>query len=295
MSEQPTHQQPTGEPASLEPAEPREPVAVTLPGTSAPEPAAEPAPEAAPRKPLRRGRVAAIAGSVLLAIAVIGGAGYTVVTVGAADRDAGAPVWRLPKAAKGDGDKAESASGLSGVLVPYEADGWRRGPDIADFGSDASLSGRQATALRKESLSDLPRSQRLLLEKEIDEQHIKGMAMRSYLGTSDDAVTYFTVSIVLSQMEDGAAVRGMSSFQNEFFAALKVFRKGPKIEGHKNAECFLPRKDADEKLDAMVCSAYEGDVLVSATAYGAKPLDTKGVAQLLRKQLDRISEPGEAV
>ncbi|MFF1451768.1 hypothetical protein ACFVYF_27055 [Streptomyces sp. NPDC058274] len=276
-------------------------------GTSAPETAltgtaeyagpgtaAEPRPEAAPRKPVRRGRVVAIAGSVLLAAAVIGGAGYTVVTVDGADRDAGAPVWRFPEAAKDDGDKAESASGLSGVLVPYDKDGWTRGPDIAEFGSDASLSGRQATALRKESLSDLPRSQRLQLEKQIDKQHIKGMAMRSYLTTSYRGDSS-TVSFVLSQMEDKAAVRGMSSFQNEFFDALKIFRKGPKIEGHKNAECFLPPKDADEKLDAMVCSAYEGDVLVSATAYGTKPLDTKRVAQLLREQLDRISEPGEAV
>ncbi len=41
----------------------------------------------------------------------------------------------------------------------------------------------------------------------------------------------------------------MSTFQNEFFDALTFFRKGPEIKGHKNAECFLPPKDKDEKLE----------------------------------------------
>ncbi|WP_406170905.1 hypothetical protein [Streptomyces sp. NBC_00996] len=257
--------------------------------------------EAAPKKPVRRGRIAAIAGSVLLVGAVIGGAGYTVVTVQDADRDAGAPVWKLPKAAKEDAKKAKAASGLAAMLVPYEADGWSRGPDIAEFGSDAALSGGEAAALRKESISDLPRSQRRRLEREIDKQHTKGMVMRSYLSTSNasDSTLYaeraFTVSVELMQMEDKTAVRNMSTFQNEFFDALSIFRSGPKIEGHKNAKCFLPPKDKEEKLDMMICSAYEGNVLVSVTAEAAKPLNTKGVAALLREQLDRIVEPGEAV
>ncbi|AVH61340.1 hypothetical protein C4B68_21810 [Streptomyces dengpaensis] len=258
-------------------------------------PASEPAPEPAPvKKSVRRGRIAAIAGSVLLVGAVVGGTGYTVVTVKDADRDAGAPTWKFPKAAKDDATPAKAASGLAAMLVPYDEDGWSRGPDIAEFGSDASLSGSQAAALRKESIRDLPRSQRRRLERQIDKQHTKGMAMRSYLGTSD-AGDDFTVSVALAQMEDKAAVRNMSTFQNEFFEALKIFRKGPKIEGHKNAECFLPPKDKDEKLDMMICSAYQGDVLVSVSAHAVKPLDTKAVASFLREQLDRIAEPGEAV
>ncbi|WP_369247534.1 hypothetical protein [Streptomyces sp. R41] len=261
-----------------------------------------PVPEPEPaKKPVRRGRIAAIAGSVLLVGAVIGGAGYTVVTVQDADRDAGAPVWKFPKAAKEDAKKTKAASELAAMLVPYEADGWSRGPDIAEFGSDAALSGGEAAALRKESISDLPRSQRRRLEKQIDKQHTKGMVMRSYLSTANasDSSAYaeraFTVSIELMQMEDKTAVRNMSTFQNEFFDALSIFRSGPKIEGHKNAKCFLPPKDKEEKLDMMICSAYEGDVLVSVTAEAAKPLNTKGVAALLREQLDRIVEPGEAV
>ncbi|WP_323178287.1 hypothetical protein [Streptomyces sp. NBC_00620] len=279
--EQPVNPGPVGEFGPVEPVP--EPVPEVL--DSAPE-----SPEPAPgKKPVRWGRIAAVAGSVVLLGAVVAGAGYTVVTVGDADRDAGAPTWTFPKAAKDDAKTAKAASGLAAMLVPYDTDGWTRGPDIAEYGSDASLSGAQAAALRKKALSDLPRSERRQLEKEIDKQRTKGMAMRSYA----DGVS--TVSIVLAQMEDKKAVRGMSTFQNEFFDALGTSRKGPKIEGYKNAECFLPDTDSDEKLDMMVCSAYQGDVLVSATAYGVKPLDTKGVAALLREQLDRIAEPGEAV
>ncbi|UPZ29877.1 hypothetical protein MUK60_19990 [Streptomyces sp. LRE541] len=255
---------------------------------------------AAPRRRVRWGRVLTGAACGALLLGVVGGVGFTVVAVDRADRDAGAPVWRFPKEGADvavDGDKA----GLAGLLVPYETDpntdGFTRGPDIEEFGSDSEFSGRQATELRKESVRDLPRSQRLRLEKQIDRQHIQGMAMRSYV-SPPDSLGYdgkvFTVDVVLSQM-DKKAVRDVATFQSEFLNALEIFRKGPKIEGHKNAQCFLPPKDADEKLDLMVCSAYKGDVMVSATAYGAKPLDTKGVAVFLREQLDRIAEPGEAV
>ncbi|MFG3588185.1 hypothetical protein [Streptomyces sp. NPDC047990] len=278
-------------------AEPAAPGGTDVPGAT--DVAA--APDVPVRKPLRRGRVAAVAGSVLLVAAVVGGAGYTVVTVQDADRDPGAPSWTFPVPAPDGAKKAKASSGLAAMLVPFGTEGWSRGPDIGEFGSDASLSGAEATALRKEALRDLPRSQRRNLEKTIDKQHTKGIAMRSYLSTSSGfnstlyANSTFTVSIELAQIEDKAAVKGISTFQNEFFGALKIFRKGPAIKDHKNAKCFLPPKDKDEKLDMMVCSAYEGDVLVSATASAVKPLDTKGVAMLLREQLDRITEPGEAV
>ncbi|GAA3822817.1 hypothetical protein [Streptomyces chiangmaiensis] len=251
-------------------------------------------------RPARRRRVGAIAGCVVLLAAVLGGAGYTVVTVQNAERDPGAPVWRLPKT-EADKKVQTEATGLKGMLLPFGTSGYGRGPDMGEFGSDAELSGGQATELRKESLRNLPRSQRLRLEKEIDRQHIQGMAMRSYLsstsasGSTAYAQDAFTVEIVLSRMESRRTVRSIAAFQQEFLGAMKVFRAGPTIEGHKNARCFLPPTDRDEKLDLMVCSAYEGDVLVSATVSGVKPLDKKGAAALLRAQLDRIGDPGEAV
>lgn len=274
--------QPVGE---VGPVELTEAEAVTEPGAPA-------------KKPVRRGRIAAIAGSVLLAGVVVTGVGYTVVTVDGADRDAGAPVWKFPKA-KADDEKAAAAKGLAGVLVPYGTDGWYRGPDLGEFGSDAELSGAQATALLKESLSDLPRSQRKQLEKEYDKHPVKGIAMRSYLSGETSSLNVndgiYEVSILLTRMDSRAQARDLSTFQNDFLDALDIFRKGPAIKGYKNAQCFLPPKDADEDLDAMYCSAYQGDILLSATADGVKPLDTKGVAMLLAEQLDRIAEPGEAV
>lgn len=276
------HPQPVGEVGPVESVEPAAPVDAV--------PDAVPAAEK--RRP-RRGRVAAVAGSVLLLGAVIGGAGYTVVTVQDADRNPGAPSWRFPKDAA-EAKKAKAPSGLRGTLVPFGPDGWDRGPDIGEFGSDTELSGRQATALRKESLRGLPRSERRQLEKRIDKQHIKGMAMRSYVSTMN-AGGDVTVNIVLSQMGDRDAVKGIATFQNEFLNALKIFRKGPAVQGYKKAKCFLNPRSADEKLDTMVCSAYQGEVLVSLTAHAVRPLDSVSVATLLREQLNRIAEPGEAV
>ncbi|MEY9992401.1 hypothetical protein ABIE67_004433 [Streptomyces sp. V4I8] len=295
MSENQNATEPTAQPAdpaqTTPEAAPPAPDAVALMEP----PAAPPA-----RKPLRRGRIATVAGSLLLAGAVVAGVGYTVVTVRDADRDAGAPVWKFP-AAKADDKKSVPASGLAGMLVPYGTDGWVRGPDIGEFGSDAQLSGAHATALRKESLRDLPRSQRRQLEKQMDKRPIKGMAMRSYINTEGtgysedvDEDTY-TVSIVLSRLESTAAVRDTSTFESEFLDALDIFRKGPKVKGHKNAKCFLPPKGTDEELESMYCTAYVGDVLVTATADGIKPLDTKGAALLLATQLDRIAERGKAI
>lgn len=265
-----------------------------------PEPgaAAETAAGSPVRTSVRRGRIAAVAGALLLVGALVAGVGYTVVTVRAADRDPGEPVWAFPEHAA---EKAEPAraSGLAGMLVPYD-DTWEPGPDLPGFGSEARLSGERAAALRKEALRDLPRTQRKRLEKEIDKQQVKGMAMRSYVSLSTDewfADSSTAVSVVLTQMEDRQAVRSISGFQSEFLEALDVLRKGPAVRGHENARCFLPPKGEVKKgeLDAMFCSAYEGDVLVTVTASGPARLNADDVADLLADQLDRIEEPGKAV
>lgn len=256
------------------------------------------APIAPVRGPARRGRIAAVAGSVLLVAALVAGVGGTAVTVRDADRDAGAPTWKFPRVTVEE-KKAVTQRGLAGMLVPYGTDGWVQGPDLAAFGSDAQLSGAQATALRKEALRGLPRSQRKQLERQIDRQRLSGMAMRSYFSGESYASSQnsgiYSVSVVLAQMANKTAVRNSSEAQNEFLSALELFKEGPKIKGHDDARCFRLPGSNDEDLDMMLCSAYVGDVLVSVTAYGARPLDPKGVAMLLRTQLDRIAEPGEAV
>lgn len=266
-------------------------------------PAEQPVEPAAPAeppapKPRRSGRIAAIAGSALLAAAVVAGVGWTVVTVHGADRDAGAAVWKFPKKeSAAAAEKAASAGSLRGMLLAY-GDGWKRGPDLGQFAADTELSGAQATAMRKEAIRNLPRTERRQLEKLIDKQRIEGMAMRSYVKetggsfVTDNAVA---VDIELSRMKNRAAVRNISRSQNAFLSGLDIFRKGPKIEGHKDAACFLPPKDSGEDLESMLCSGYRGDVLVSLAAYGIKPFNAQSVAELLKDQLDRIAEPGEAV
>lgn len=252
--------------------------------------------EAPAKKPARRRRIAAVSGVAVLVAAVVGAIGLTAVTVQGADRDAGRPVWHLPKAGGAEA-KAVAPTGLAAVLVPYDGE-WTPGPDLAQFGFDTQLGGAEATALRKESLRGLPRTQRKRMERLIDEQHIKGMAMRSYLLDNSDYTDdrhSATVSIVLSQLEDQAAVKDASRFQTGFMDALGIFRKGPTVKGYKNAKCFLPPKDAEEKLDAMVCSAYEGDVLVTVNASGPKTMATGDIARLLETQLHRIKEPGKSV
>jgi hypothetical protein len=260
--------------------------------TEAPAPSPPPSP--------RRRRAGVIAGCVVLLAALVGGTGFTAMTVRDADRDPGEPVWSLPGAAAES--RQPEATGLKGMLLPYGTSGFGRGPDLGEFGADAELSGAQATALRKKSLRSLPRSQRRLMEKQIDKQRITGMVMRSYLSIDDapqrfpeDAEDAFVVEIVLSRMESRQTVRSIAAFQQEFLDAMKVFRAGPRIEGHKNARCFLPPAGSDKRLDLMICSAYQGNVLVSATAYGPEPLGRKTMAGFLREQLDRIKDPGKAV
>ncbi|MFE0532460.1 hypothetical protein ACFW20_00270 [Streptomyces nigra] len=253
------------------------------------------------RKRWSRRRVATIAGTVVAVAAIVAGTGYTVVTVRGADRDAGAPTWKFPSAAADRPAKAPKATGLAAMLVPYGTDSWVRGPDMGEFGSDAQLTGTQAEALRKESLRDLPRSQRRELEKRMDRLRPKGVAMRSYFsefasGRAGGFVSdIYSVDVVLSQLENRTAVRDVVRTQNSLLGALDIFRKGPAVKGHKDAKCFLAPKDISEGTDEMSCFGYVGDVLVTVSAQGARPLDAKAVAKLMSTQLDRIAEPGKAV
>ncbi|MFK8911729.1 hypothetical protein [Streptomyces sp. YS-3] len=257
----------------------------------------------------RRRGVALAVGGALFAL-VAGGVGATAVVVDRADRAPGAPDWTFPsgrpEATGADRKDAATGSGgpaseLSRMLVPLGTDGYGRGPDIDGFGADADLTGAQAVALRKDALRGLPSAQRRRMAEVIDKERVKGMAMRSYVSTDDAPVSApaadaaFTVEIVLSRMENTRAVRGLATFQNAYFDSLDFLRKGPEVKGHKEARCFLGPDEKDEKLDMMICSAYRGEILVSAEAEGPKPLNAKGAALLLGKQLDRIGATGESV
>ncbi|MFF3913342.1 hypothetical protein ACFYZB_07600 [Streptomyces sp. NPDC001852] len=270
-----------------------------LPETTEPGEGAAAAPG---RRPV--GRIVAVA---LLSLAVVGGVGFTAVTVAGADRDAGDPVWKFPEAAKADRSgqdeqQGTDVAGLRGLLMPYDSpgsQGYVQGPDIGEFGSDVALNGREATALRKREIIGLPSATRQAMDRAIDKEHIQGLAMRSYapfneLGGSDKS---FTLTFELVRMANRESVRELSAGRDEIFKALGVFPKGPQIPGHKEAACFRMPKASDEKIDRMVCSASIGDVLVTVNAAGPRPLDTGAIAVFVGRQLDRIKDkdPGKAV
>ncbi|MFF5859941.1 hypothetical protein ACFY8B_30720 [Streptomyces sp. NPDC012751] len=286
----PGEPEPPAAPGAPEPAERAE-------AAERPEAARPPVPDGPRRRSRRRG--ARVAGGVALLLAVVAGVTWTAVTVHGADRDPGAATWRLPKPSAGR-PAGHGGTGLRAMLLPYGEDRYGRGPDMDGYGSDAELSGAQATALRKRSLAEVPRSRRRLLERQIDRSPVKGMAMRSYLSSArvggEEATSgeVFALEIVLSRMDE-RTVRSMTAYQHEFAEAMKVFRKGPAVEGHEDTACFLPPTDKEERLDMMVCSGYVGDVLVVATATAVKPLDENGVVEMVAAQLDRIKDPGKAI
>ncbi|MZD04700.1 hypothetical protein GTW43_06320 [Streptomyces sp. SID5785] len=239
--------------------------------------------------PRRRGRVLTLVGAAVVVLAVAGGSTLTVLTVGDADRTVRADVWGDPVAQKqrtGGTGKEDLRKRL--LPVPEE---YGPGPDIDEFGNDDVIGGRQAVARLKAGVDDLPARQRESQRKAIDKLKVKGLAMRSYSADSSDLV----VEIQLAQLENRQAGRDLKSFRTQFLRALGVFTKGPTIKGHRTADCFRAPQDKDTDLGLLICNAYEDDLMVSATAYGPKSLDTKAVASLVAQQLDHISSRGELV
>ncbi|MYZ09730.1 hypothetical protein GT028_20465 [Streptomyces sp. SID2999] len=245
-----------------------------------------------PAGPRRTTRVVGAA----LALVTLAAVGCTAVVVHGADRSPGAPAWRLPQAAK-EKKAPEKQSGLRALLLPFGEERYVRGPEVAKFGSDTELTGRQTSDLLRQSLRSLPRSQRLQLERQYEKNPVKGMAVRSYTSTAwagEDSHA-FTVEMVLSR-SDRSTLRARNRSQQQFIDTMKIFRKGPAIEGHEDhAACFLPPAVEGDKLDSMSCSGYVGDIGVTAWIEGTAPLDLKGAADMMRAQFDRIKEPGEAV
>jgi hypothetical protein len=239
----------------------------------------------------------AVACAVVLAVGA--GTGLTVMKVNAADRSAPTKVWAKSKEQKKEEAKpgTAKAQGLSARLLPVPK-AYRPGPDIDEYGNDKTLSGSEAAARLKRGARNLPSRQREEQGKAIDKLKLRGMAMRSYqlsgsMGfAADDTKKSLVVEMQLAQMQNRRAGRQLKEFRSEFLRSVGVFPKGPKVKGHRNADCFLAPKDSKGKLEMVLCSAYEDDVLVTATGYGPKPLNTAEVADLLAQQLDRLTSQG---
>ncbi|MER7727854.1 hypothetical protein [Streptomyces sp. NPDC096323] len=278
------------------PAPPSEP---TPAPASGPAPGLLPVPDPAPA-PVRAGKgrarrvILASVPVVLVLAAVAGAAAYTKVTVDGADRTVGTRLWRNPsqgpgKDPAGDVSRGRASTELSKLLLPVPR-GYRLGPDSGAQGNDSELSGRVAAAEMKDGSRGLAGKQRREFEKRVDKLRVRGLAIRTYTSDANDLI----VETQLVRM-DKKAVRDLYGFKAELFDAIGVFRDGPAIGGHKkNAKCVLPPK-GKLKVESMYCTAYDGDVMLSFSASGTKPLDKSAVAELVKDQLDHIKSPGEYV
>lgn len=250
----------------------------------------------------RRLLVRALTGVLVLA-AVGGGIAYTAVTVDGADRTAPTVAWANPTPEVESTDPAEgiargrASTPLSKLLLPVPV-GYQLGSDIEGYGNDGELGAGQAVGLLRSTGKGLYGKKRREYEKRIDALGVQGMAMRSYATFSSD----LQVEVLVLRMKDKRAVRSLYDLRKELSEAVG-FRKGPKVVDHaRNAACYLvPESTTGDKerkeaqLRGMTCTAYTGEFLVTAMAYGASPFDKEAVAELVRNQLGHIDSPGEYV
>ncbi|MEE4545739.1 hypothetical protein V2S66_27690 [Streptomyces sp. V4-01] len=265
--------------------------------TTTPAEPAEPAQPAPAAEPVRSRRGAALrASAVLVAAALLGSYCYTVVRGKHHDRDAARPAatWTAPtpSATRAFGAKSGGAhyGDLSLLLLPIPDD-YDPGPDIKAYGNDAVLTAHQAADLIKTDSSGPTAKGRKELDASVDALHVEGAGLRTYTHHDNDLV----VQLSLIQMRNQRAAQAEPRFFAEYARTLGGFRRGPKVPGHAQAVCLLPKLDADDELGMMLCQATEGDLLVKMNATGTAPLDQAAAVDLLRRQLDRIQDPGESV
>ncbi|WP_327116256.1 hypothetical protein [Streptomyces sp. NBC_01341] len=265
--------------------------------SAAPEvPGAQPLPDA-PARPGKARRILLTALPAVLVIgAVAGAAVYTKITVDGADRSVATTVYDVAEHRPGkdpaDGtDRGRTDTELSKLLLPVPAD-YRLGPDVEELGNDGEVSGKEAAAAMKQSNRGLAGKQRREFDKRVDKLRVQGLAARSYVSDTNDLV----VNTQIVRMKDKKAVRDLHTFRTELFDAVGVFREGPRIKGQtRNARCFLMPKDAKSEIENMLCSAYDGELGITVSAAGVKPIDKAAVAELLKDQLEHITSPGEYV
>ncbi|MFI2368178.1 hypothetical protein [Streptomyces sp. NPDC018833] len=254
-----------------------------------------------------RGSARRLLSTVLPTVLVLGALGGGIVfiktTVDGADTTAATQVWEEPADEPADDPAASASRGrtdteLSRTLLPVP-EGFRLGPDIESYGNDSELGPRQAAALLKSAVRGISGKQRREYERQIDKLGVRGFAMRSYASDANDLV----VEILVTRMKNKGRVHEMYENRIDLYESIGDMRKGPKIEGHRKAKCFLmPTFDEkgendDERVDVegMTCSAYDGDLLVTVNTSGSTPFDRSAAAGLVKDQLDHIGSPGEYV
>ncbi|WP_419996096.1 hypothetical protein [Streptomyces boninensis] len=242
-----------------------------------------------------RRRLVTALSAVLVLAAVAAVVGFTSLQVKNADRTVSTKLWRTtehrpPKA-------PAPVHPLAKKLLPVPAD-YRLGPDIQEYGNDTVLTSRQATAVFKEGGRDLPPAQRRAHSAAVAKLRLKGLGMRSYMledkGFPGQDST-LVAEVQLAQMANKQAAAGIAAYRAELGRSLRGFRKGPKIDGHRSASCFVMPTTMDTPINSMYCTATDGELLVTMTAYGKHGKLHSEAVTLLRRQLDRVEGPGEPV
>lgn len=241
----------------------------------------------------RRPTLATVLGAVLVLSAAGGGIAWTGITVHGADRTAHTVVYEEDTKSPSDTAKGpdptvgRTDSTLAKNMLPVPTS-YELGPDIEEFGNDTVLSDTKAQSVLEHGESILPGKPGSERREIVRKLKVKGLGMRSYASIDSDLV----VEMRIAQMGNTSAVHALGTFHAKLADALSIFRKGPTIDGHDHASCFLLPKDDTADLDQMFCTAYQGDKLVSMTASGIKPFRKNDAAKLLKDQLDRLENGG---
>lgn len=244
---------------------------------------------AAPRRRLPIGTVAGV--TAALALAVVGGGIWAAGKVGEADRTA--PPTRAWAEAGPKRDADEKPLPLGGVgakLLPV-GDDYLPGPDIGSLGNDNVLDAERAAEHASDVARGLYDFQRDEFGTALEKLTFTGGARRSYYRTDDRLV----VELHLAQVKKAGADSALSRFRADVDFALGGGRKGPPVDSKADADCYLMPDVGGPKLDAVLCSAYTHDIVVTAYAYGSEKLDTKEIARVFAAQLRQVESPGESV
>jgi hypothetical protein len=225
------------------------------------------------------------------ALVAVGGIGYAALHQGGSRVKAAPSTSPSPAAPKAFGVKPGGTHyGSLGLQLLPMPTGYIPGQDISTYGNDTVLDAQRTLALIEGSVGDLSADQRAHLDASIGSLGITGMGLRTYAETTGRLV----VQMEMIQMRNKEAPSFGSGYFDGLTSNLSGARKGPEIQGHPRAVCVVAPEDSDGDLEVMMCEAVEGDLVVSMYAGGPAPLDQQAAADLLRQQLDRIQDPGEA-
>ncbi|MFC8074585.1 hypothetical protein ACFUN8_03480 [Streptomyces sp. NPDC057307] len=243
---------------------------------------------AAPRRRLPRGVVAGV--TAVLALAVVGGGVWAAGKIGEADRTAPPTRAWAEASPKQQAEEPLLLGGVGAKLLPVP-DGYLPGPDIGSLGNDNVLDAGRTAEHARDVARGLHGYQREEIAAALEELTFTGGARRSYYRADDRLV----VELHLAQVKKAGADSALSRFREDVDSALGGVRKGPPVKANADADCYLMPDTEGRELDAMLCSAYTHDVVVTAYAYGSEKLDTKEIARVFAAQLHQVVSPGESV